>query len=222
VSECPKSVQIWIERYREAYAAANGEEKAARLSASYNHGWIKLELAPEDTSYWTGPEWYKNVRLRELAQMTQNLQQQVAYARSQAVTSSKLEAMRPGDDCPKCGDPIMDVENDDEEPRVVGKCCATCDWYEESGAAPGPLEVTIVGNGDPEVFAAHEVEILVSGRTYMIEPGEWGGLLIRTPGVVLPYHLGATCVGRSAIRVGVYVTAADEAKARAAQEKTGD
>lgn len=176
----PAHVKRWIEEYREACAAVNGEEWTSRLSATYNNGWIKLELAAKDPT-WGGPEWYKNVHLRELAQMTKALQQQAAYAKGQTVTDAEPE------DLP-----------------------------------PGPLEMTIVGNGDPEVFAAREVEILVSGRTYMIEPGEWGGLLIRTPGVVLPYHLGATCVERSAIRVNVYVTAADEAKARAAQEKTGD
>jgi len=172
--------QCWIEKYKEAYAAANGKETAERLSVVYNHGWFKLELAPKNPAYWTGPDWYKNVRLQELAQMTKALQQQAAYARKQAAARAEPETMK-----------------------------------------PGPLEVTIMGGGDPEVFAAHEVEILVSGRTYMIEPGEWGGLLIRTPGVVLPYHLGATCVERDAIQINVYVTAADEAKARAAQEKTG-
>lgn len=148
------------------------------------------------------------------------------------MTSSAWQRFMQGDSCPECGCPIMEM-NDDDGNRE-GLCCTQCDWMQFDNPAehmapgahddlpPGPLEVTIVGNGDPEVFAAREVEILVSGHTYMIEPGEWGGLLIRTPGVVLPYHLGATCVERSAIRVNVYVTAADEAKARAAQEKTGD
>lgn len=94
--ECPENVRLWIERFREAYAAVNGKEMAARLSASYNRGWIKLELAPTNPAYWTGPDWYKNVHLRELAQMTKNLQQQAAYARSQAAIDAGPEVVKTG------------------------------------------------------------------------------------------------------------------------------
>jgi len=96
VDNMPTDVKRQIERYREACTVVNGEEWASRLSATYNHGWIHLELASSDPS-WEGPEWYKSVRRSELAQMTYNLQQQAMDKQEPSPGPLKVTVQGSGD-----------------------------------------------------------------------------------------------------------------------------
>lgn len=69
--------------------------------------------------------------------------------------------------------------------------------------AEDTFEVTVRGSGDPEVFVAHKVEIVVNGREhFVITPGMFG-LVIRSP-VKQPLFLGAVSVDTETVKIRVY------------------
>lgn len=69
-----EGTQNRIERYKAAYAAANGEDVGKRLKVEYAHGWYKLRLKTKPDVWPERDVWTKSVRREELDQMCDALE----------------------------------------------------------------------------------------------------------------------------------------------------
>jgi NTP pyrophosphatase (non-canonical NTP hydrolase) len=73
VNKVSEDTQRYTDRYRAAYAAANGEKVAAGLEIEYRHGWFKLSR---------GGHVFQTVRRRELAKLCRELERRVLEAKT--------------------------------------------------------------------------------------------------------------------------------------------
>ena len=92
MAEYDEVTQRSIDRYREAYAAANGEEKAAELEITYNRGWFRIGQSGAA----------KNVRMRDLAQMSDVLLERARRCEEREKPTGPLEVTIMG-----CDDPLV-------------------------------------------------------------------------------------------------------------------
>jgi len=84
VAEYAEHVQVWIDRYKAAYAAAHGQDAATGLQVEYDRGWFKIGI---------GDHWDKNVRQKELAELCQNLEQRAVEKQADALDMDEYQAL---------------------------------------------------------------------------------------------------------------------------------
>jgi NTP pyrophosphatase (non-canonical NTP hydrolase) len=84
VPEYREYEQGWIDRYKAAYAAVHGEAEAANLLVEYNRGWYKIGI---------GDHYDKNVRVQELAELCENLEQRAVEKQADVLSMDDYQML---------------------------------------------------------------------------------------------------------------------------------